>query len=74
MMKCMLCGSVMQEIMTSLPFKTGENSIVIVKNLPVIQCENCQEYLIEDKVMEKLETILMHDGQTTELEVVRFAA
>lgn len=73
-MKCMLCGSAMQETMTSLPFKTGENSIVIVKNLPVIQCGNCQEYLIEDTVMERLETILMHNGQTTELEVIRYAA
>jgi len=31
---------------TDLPFKINEDTIVIVKGLPVLQCTNCLEYLI----------------------------
>lgn len=73
-MKCRVCGSELQQIITSLPFKTDEDSIVIVKSLPVVQCSNCQEYLIEDTVMMRVEIILEQVGQAAELEVVRYAA
>ena len=73
-MKCRVCGSELQKTITSLPFKTGEDSIVIVKRLPVVQCGNCPEYLIEDPVMVRVEAILEKAGQATELVVVRYAA
>ncbi len=73
-MKCHLCGAELKSIRTDLPFKVAENSIVIVKNLPVLQCPNCREYLIEDPVMEKVDSILEKVGTDSELEVVRFAA
>jgi len=73
-MKCRLCGSRLQPMVTDLPFKVTGSTIVILKGLPVLQCENCQEYLIEDKVMERVDVML--DGASTEaeLEVMRFAA
>ena len=73
-MKCQVCGGDMRELVTDLPFKTRENAIVILKELPVLQCGNCQEYIIEDAVMERVEAILDKTGATAELEVVRFAA
>ncbi|MBF0135893.1 MAG: YgiT-type zinc finger protein [Magnetococcus sp. DMHC-1] len=73
-MKCQVCGSDLEKAVTSLPFKNGEDSIVIVKNLPVAQCGNCREYLIEDAVMVRVEVILERMGQGAELEVVRYAA
>lgn len=73
-MKCQVCGGDMRELVTDLPFKTRENAIVILKELPVLQCGNCQEYIIEDAVMERVEVILDKTGTTAELEVVRFAA
>jgi len=57
-----------------LPFKVGENSIVIIKGLPTLQCGNCQEYLIEDNDMERVEAVLQKAGSDSELEVVPFAA
>ncbi|MBF0143003.1 MAG: hypothetical protein HQL59_06040 [Magnetococcales bacterium] len=47
---------------------------MIVKNLPVAQCGNCREYLIEDTVMARVESILERIGPAAELEVVRYAA
>jgi len=73
-MMCHLCGAELKPVVTDLPFKVGDNAIVIVKGLPVLQCENCQEYLIEDMVMERLDDILAKAGKTAELEVFRYAA
>jgi YgiT-type zinc finger domain-containing protein len=47
-MKCTVCGAAMKPVTTDLPFKLSENHIVIVKQLPVLQCGACREYLIED--------------------------
>ena len=49
-MTCHICGGQFEKVLTSLPLKVGADSIVILKNLPVLQCRNCPEYLIEDPV------------------------
>jgi YgiT-type zinc finger domain-containing protein len=64
----------MRPVVTDLPFKVREGAIVIIKGLPVLQCENCREYLIDDGVMEHVEALLKKAANGTELEVVRFAA
>jgi YgiT-type zinc finger domain-containing protein len=73
-MKCNVCGADMRQITTDLPFKINEKSIVILKELPVLQCGNCSEYLIEDAVMERVDTILSNADIKAELEIIRFAA
>ncbi len=74
MMKCHICGGKLEHTQTYLPFKRDERSIVIFKDLPVFQCESCREYLIEDPVMEGIETILAGVNPSAELEIVRYAA
>jgi YgiT-type zinc finger domain-containing protein len=59
---------------TLLPFKTGPESIVIIKDLPVTECTNCHEYLLDDLTMTKVESLLDNATAGAELEVVRFAA
>lgn len=73
-MKCHVCGGGLEAVVTDMPFKTSQQSIVILKEMPVLQCENCGEYLIEDTVMERVEKILAKVEQGTELEIVRYAA
>lgn len=73
-MKCHICGERLERITTDLPFKIGMNTIVIIKNLPVLQCKNCNEYSIEDEVMEKVDSILNEIDKTTELEVLNYAS
>jgi YgiT-type zinc finger domain-containing protein len=59
-MKCRVCGGLLEHRVTDLPFKIGDSSIVVVKDLPVLECRQCGEIELEDK--------------SAELEVVRFAA
>ena len=73
-MKCTVCGARMGSMITDLPFKLAEQRIVIIKQLPVLQCRSCREYLIEDAVMQRIDVLLMHADSTTELEVLRYAA
>lgn len=73
-MQCLVCHSEMLPVNTDLPFKIGETTIVIVKALPVLQCRNCGEYLLEDAVMARVDEILRGVNGRTELEIVRYAA
>jgi YgiT-type zinc finger domain-containing protein len=73
-MTCHNCAGKLKKIITNLPFKVGDNAIVIIKKLPVLQCQNCNEYLIEDPVMEKVDYILDKIDKTVELEILNYAA
>ena len=73
-MNCHKCGGTLEETITDLPFKVSCASIVIIKKLPVIQCQNCDEYSIPDEVMEKLDFILQGVDQDAELEILTYAA
>jgi len=73
-MKCHVCGTTMEQIVTDLPFKTSDSTIVIIKGLPVVQCARCPEYLLEDGVMARIDKILEKIDTSAELEIVRYAA
>ncbi|OGL42439.1 MAG: YgiT-type zinc finger domain-containing protein [Candidatus Schekmanbacteria bacterium RBG_16_38_11] len=73
-MNCHVCGSKMDETITDLPFKVRDTSIVIVKDMPVLQCQSCREYLLKDSIMQRLENILKAADRSVELEIVKFAA
>ena len=73
-MKCHVCGSTMKLVVTDLPFKVHNNTIVVLKNLPVFQCECCTEYLLDDLVMQRVEEIIAKVDITAELEVIKYAA
>jgi len=73
-MKCTVCGAPMRATRSDLPFKTADQTIVILKDLPVIQCENCAQYLFEDAVLARVDEILAAIDATAELEIIRYAA
>jgi len=73
-MRCHVCGSTMESVTTTLPFKVNQTTVVIVKNLPVSQCSGCREYLLDDFIMERVEDILQNVDETAELEVLKYAA
>lgn len=73
-MKCRVCGSEMRPAVTDLPFKVSETTIVILKGLPVVQCDGCSEYLLEDRVLKRVEEILEKVDTGAELEVIKYAA
>ena len=43
---------------TDLPFKTSERTLVILKGLPVVQCERCSEYSTGDAAFKRVEGLL----------------
>ena len=73
-MKCQVCGGAMRSIVTDLPFKIAERAIVIIKDLPVLQCESCSEYLIDDATLARVDKLLAHADASAELEIIRYAA
>ncbi|MEK6748848.1 MAG: YgiT-type zinc finger protein [Pseudomonadota bacterium] len=73
-MKCHTCGGQTQAIISDMPFKLDTHRIVIFKNLPVLQCSQCGEHLIEDAVMVRVEEMLNGVDASAELEIVRYAA
>ncbi len=73
-MKCGVCGGELKKATTDLPFKLDVNTIVIMKDLPVLQCANCPEYLIEDEILSWVDEVLAKVEGGTELEIVRYAA
>ena len=73
-MKCRVCESHMRPVVTNLPFKVNEVTIIILKDLPAFQCERCSEYLLEDAVMNRVDELLGGVDSAAELEVIKYAA
>ncbi|MFQ5431231.1 MAG: YgiT-type zinc finger protein [Nitrospinota bacterium] len=73
-MKCHLCGGEFGAIVTDMPFKLSQKTIVILKELPVMECDGCSEFQIEDHVMERIEAIFDRVDKAAEVEIVQFAA
>ena len=71
-MKCHTCRGELRSVLTDMPFKLSHKTIVILKDLPVLQCDTCGEFLIEDRVMERVEVILDKADHVAELEVLRY--
>jgi YgiT-type zinc finger domain-containing protein len=73
-MKCGVCGDQLRPVYSDLPFKVSEQTIVILKDLPVLQCQNCAQYLLEDRVLSRVDAILASIDSAAELEIIRYAA
>ena len=73
-MTCHVCGGEMREARSDMPFKLDRSRIVIIKDLPVLQCAECGEHAFTDPVMVKVEETLAKSDSGAELEVVQFAA
>ncbi len=73
-MKCHVCEGEFVATTSDLPFKLDARRIVIFKELPVLQCSQCGEYLLEDRVMSRVEEMLKGVDESAELEILRYAA
>ncbi len=73
-MTCHVCGGKLEKLTTNLPFKVDNDRIVIIKGIPVLQCRNCSEYLIEDVVMARVDVFLSRIDASAELEILSYVA
>ena len=71
-MKCHVCGGLLNSTVSDIPFRLGPTTIVVVKRLPVLECDNCVEFSIEDHVMVRVESLLERVGEDSELAVVGY--
>ena len=70
---CYNCVCIFEKKITSMPFKLNNICIVIIKGLPVLQCDNCNKFVIEDEIMEKVDSILERIDSSAELEILNYA-
>ena len=73
-MRCRVCGGLLEPRVTDLPFKIGDSSIVILKSLPVLQCDQCGDTELEQTTVSRVDQILAAVNGPAELEVIRYAA
>jgi YgiT-type zinc finger domain-containing protein len=73
-MICHICGGMLEARHTTLPFKVGDDRIVIIKDMPVLRCAKCCEYAIENAVMERVDAILSGIDTAVELETLGYVA
>ena len=56
-MRCRVCGGLLEPRVTDLPFKIGDSSIVILKSLPVLQCDQCGDTESEQTTVSRVDQI-----------------
>lgn len=66
--KCHVCGGRLEATISDLPFRLGPNRIVVIKQLPVLECSDCTEFSIEDPIMEKVDNLLGQMDETAGLD------
>ena len=72
-MKCMDCGKEMTNGFTSY-FADLKKCMVIVKNVPCVECEQCGETYFTDEVAQRLDEIVKQvTGMMTEIAVVDYS-
>ena len=73
-MKCNVCGASMSPVISDVPFKVSARTIVIIRDVPALQCDACSEYLFDDEVMGRIDELLANVTDAAELEIIRYAA
>ena len=73
-MQYTICSATLRPTTSDLPFKVREHTIVILKNLPVLECTNCMQYLIADREFSRVEQMLTQVNGAAELEILRYVA
>jgi hypothetical protein len=71
---CYACGGKYNAGITSLPSQVDDNSMAIIKTLPVPPCDTCREYLLADALMEKIDGIIGSLNNHAESEILSCAA
>ena len=73
-MTCRTCGARLKPVRADLPFRREDDSIVIVRGLPVLRCSKCTMYFLEDRVVTKIQELLVLIKKGSRLDVIPYAA
>jgi YgiT-type zinc finger domain-containing protein len=73
-MTCRTCGARLKPVRADLPFRREDDSIVIVRGLPVMRCTRCSVYFLEDRVITKIQELLLLIKNGSRLDIIPYAA
>jgi YgiT-type zinc finger domain-containing protein len=73
-MKCHVCGTSMTRVVSDLPFRVNRSVMIILRDLPLMECTECSAYAFEDRVMERVHEIVERLRSPSHLDVIRYAA
>ena len=73
-MKCHVCGTLMTRVVTDLPFRVDRSVMIILRDLPLMECSDCGAYAFEERVMERVHEIVERLRSPAHLDAVRYAA
>lgn len=72
-MKCHVCGTSMTRVVSELPFRVNQSVMIILRDLPLLECTECGAYAFEEKVMERVHEIVERLHCPSHLDAVLYA-
>ncbi len=74
MMKCFSCKSGGMEESVTTYTTVLKNCVLIIKNVPCVECKQCGEVLFNTEVLEKIdEIILMAEKMASEVSIIDYS-
>jgi len=64
----------MTRVVSDLPFRVDRSVMIILRELPLIECRECSAYAFEERVMERVQEIVQRLKSPSHLEAVLYAA
>jgi YgiT-type zinc finger domain-containing protein len=64
----------MKSIVTDLPFRVDRSVMIILRDLPLLECSKCGAHALEEEVMERVHEIVGRLRSPSHLEAVLYAA
>ena len=73
-MKCHVCGNSVTRVVSDLPFRVNRSVMIILRDLPLMECSDCGAYAFEERVMERVHEMVQSLRSPSHLDAVRYAA
>lgn len=73
-MKCHACGNQMRAVVSDFPFRVNRSVMIILRDLPLLECSECGAYALEETVMERVHEIVEKLRSPSHLDAVLYAA
>ena len=72
--KCPLCGGVMTDGITTIPFLSGDR-VTVIKNVPAEICSDCGDAYMKSSVVDRVESLLDRIEELhSEMSVIQYEA
>jgi len=72
-MKCRSCAGLLEPRVTDLPFKIGDNSLAILRSLPVLECRECGCTELEPATKARVDRILAEVDESAGVAIIRYS-